>query len=175
MIESIVAVLARLNETIGRFAKNAAAVLLVIMLSVVILQVLFRYGFNSPISWAEELSKTLMVWSAFLIAPLAFREGINVSIDLFKDAWPRRVRLISELIIAFLILWIVSVFLWESIWLVGRGMKVSAASLPVATGVFYSILPVSFVALLLAVVERILCILLDLVGGASRQPDPADA
>lgn len=163
MIAGIVRVLARMNGAVGTLVQRIAATLLVVMLVVVVAQVVFRYGLNSPISWAEELSKTLMVWSAFLIAPYAYREGINVSIDLFKDSWPPLLRRISELLIALLVAWIVMVLFLESLPLVVRGMKVSAASLPVPTGVFYGILPVSFAALLLAIVERLLIILTEFV------------
>ena len=48
-------------------------------------------------------------------------------------------------------------------------MKVSAASLPVSTGVFYMILPVSFAALFLAVVERILRIVLELADSSENR------
>ncbi len=156
MIEGAINALSWLNEAIGKLFKRVAAVLLMIMLVVVMLQVVARYGLNNPISWSEELSKALMVWSAFLVAPFAYREGTNVAIELFADAWPPLMRRISELIIAALILWIVVVFFRESVSLVARGMKVSASSLPVSIGVFYAVLPVSFACLFLAVVERLL-------------------
>lgn len=126
------------------------------MLAIVMAQVAFRYGFNSPISWAEEVSKTLMVWAAFLVAPMAYRDGTNVSIDLFADALPPSLRRVSELVITCLVLWIVIVFLRESIPLVERGMSVSAASVPVPKGIFYAILPVSFSWLALVTIERLL-------------------
>lgn len=156
MIESIIQTLARVNGALGNVAKRLVAVLLVVMLAIVMAQVAFRYGLNSPISWAEELSKTLMVWAAFLVAPMAYRDGTNVSIDLFADAMPPLARRVAELVITALVLWIVVVFLLESVPLVERGMSVSAASLPVPKGVFYAILPVSFVWLVLVAVERFL-------------------
>lgn len=156
MITRTVTTLALLNRWIASAAKRLAAALLVAMLAVVMLQVVFRYGLNSPISWSEELSKTLMVWSAFLIAPFAYREGINVSIELFMESWPPLVRRVMETVITLLILWIVVIFLRESVFLAERGMKVRASSLPVSVGLFYAILPVSFACLLLCVFERLL-------------------
>lgn len=156
VITRTVETLALLNGWIASAAKRLAAALLVAMLAVVMLQVVFRYGLNSPISWTEELSKTLMVWSAFLIAPFAYREGINVSIDLFIESWSPLVRRIMETLITLLILWIVVIFLRESIYLAERGMKVRASSLPVPVGLFYAILPISFGCLLLCVFERLL-------------------
>ena len=156
MITKTIDALALINVALSKLAKRVVAVLLVIMLTIVIVQVALRYGFSSPISWAEEVSKTLMVWAAFLVAPIAYREGTNVSIELFADALPSLARRISEIVITLLVLWIVCVFLIESVPLVERGMSVSAASLPVPKGVFYAILPVSFLWLILVTVERLL-------------------
>lgn len=161
MVRKAIAALARVNDALGRFAKNLTAGMLVVMLVIVMLQVVFRYLLNSPIGWAEEVSKTLMVWSAFLLAPVAYREGINVSIDLFADALPALLRRILEIVITLLVLWIVCIFLLESLPLVERAMKVSAASLPVPKGVFYAILPLSFAWLVLATIERLLILATD--------------
>ena len=167
MIQKAIAALARVNDALGRFAKNLTAGMLVVMLVIVMMQVVFRYLLNNPIGWAEEVSKTLMVWSAFLLAPVAYREGINVSIDLFADALPALIRRVLEIVIALLVLWIVCVFLVESLPLVERAMRVSAASLPVPRGVFYAILPLSFAWLALATVERLLILATDFPAAAS--------
>ncbi len=152
--------LAAFNAWMGRYARIASGALLGVMMIVVGLQVVARYGFNNSLSWTEELSKTLMVWTAFLIAPSAYRDGANVSIDMLADAIPAGVRRAIDIIITLLILWIVSVFLIESFGLIERGMKSRAASLPINVGYFYLIVPVSLSALILAGVERLAGLLL---------------
>ena len=107
--------LGRLNHAVAVAARSVAAVLLVIMTAIVLLQVFFRYGLNNSLSWTEELAKIMMVWMAFLVAPWALRQGVNVSIDMFVDALPRRLRLAFEVILQLLILWIVGVFFLESL------------------------------------------------------------
>jgi TRAP-type C4-dicarboxylate transport system permease small subunit len=48
----------------------------------VFLQVVFRYVFQSPLSWSEELARYLFVWSGFLGVALATMRGAHFAIDL---------------------------------------------------------------------------------------------
>ena len=160
--------LARLNRPISEGARNLAGAFLVVMTIVVMLQVIARYGLNNSLSWSEELSKTLMVWTAFLVAPWAYRNGANVSIEMFYDAFPRRVAQIAQIIITLLVLWIAAIFFGESLAFVDRGMQSRAAALPVQTGVFYLVTPFSFAMIFLVGCELICRQIADV--GAGRAP-----
>ena len=52
------------------------------MIGIVTLQVLLRYGFNTSIDWSEEVSRLLFVWAMFLAIPLGIREGAHVGLEL---------------------------------------------------------------------------------------------
>ncbi len=161
--------LGRINEAIGNAGRNGAGALLVVMTIVIMIQIVSRYIFNNSISWSEELSKSLMVWTAFLVAPWAYRHGANVSIDLFVEATPRRLQALIQILITVLVIWIVGIFLGESFALVGRGMQSGSATLPVPTGYFYAVIPVSLSAMLLVGAETLLRNVAEFVTGA---PDP---
>src|SRR5436190_18770235 len=62
------------------------------MISIVTLQVVLRYGFNSSIDWSEEISRLLFVWCMFLAIPLGLREGAHVGIELLLAHIPSAVR-----------------------------------------------------------------------------------
>lgn len=162
--------LGAVNERVGVAARNVAGALLVVMTVVVMAQVVSRYIFNSSLSWTEELSKVLMVWAAFLVAPWSYRHGANVAIEMFADALPITLRRLIELVITILVLWIVAVLFRESLGFVARGMQSRAASLPVSTGVFYLITPVAFAALFFTGVE----LALRQLAGLAGRPDPVE-
>ena len=61
--------LEKTNETLCVMARNLAGIFLVAMIVIVIMQIFFRYVLNDSLIWTEELAKTLMVWTAFLVAP----------------------------------------------------------------------------------------------------------
>lgn len=162
--------LAAVNARIAQGGRAAAGGVLAAMLLVIMLQVVSRYVFNSSLSWTEELSKSLMVWGAFLVAPWALRTGANVGVDMFLEAMAPRVRFAVELAVSALVLWILFILFRESLGFVGRGLQSRMATLPVTTGYVYMIMPVSLAAMMLAGVEVFLRQLGELLSGAS---DPA--
>jgi len=155
--------LARVNSVTCNAARNLAGLLLVAMVVIVILQIVFRYVLNDSLIWPEELSKTMMVWTAFLVAPWAYRNGANVRIEIFRDEFPPLLLRISKLLINLSILWIVYIFFFESFGFWGRGLTVRADSVPIQVAWFYSIVPVAFLLLLLVGVEQTIRCLLTLL------------
>lgn len=142
--------------------RRAAGLLLITMTVIVLSQVVFRYLLNDSLIWSEEISKTLMVWAALLVAPWAYRYGANVRIEMFVDALPARLRLALHLALNLLVVWILTVFLVESFGMVGRGFSISAASLPVPVGWFYLILPISLTVMVSVGIELLMRDLLTL-------------
>lgn len=148
--------LARINEWLCNATRNVAGLLLAAMVAVVILQILFRYVLNDSLSWTEEVSKTMMVWTAFLVAPWAYRVGANVRIELFADEFPAAMRRLMAIALNLLVLWIVAVFLFESFGFWQRGQAVRSDSLPIQVSWFYTVVPVAFALLSLVAVEQLL-------------------
>lgn len=44
-----------------------------------------RYGFNSSISWSEELARYMFIWQVWLGVSLAFRTNQHISVDMLLD------------------------------------------------------------------------------------------
>lgn len=155
-MRQVLAQLAKANEVLCNAARNVAGLLLVAMVIIVILQIFFRYVLNDSLSWTEEVSKTMMVWTAFLVAPWAYRVGANVRIEIFVDEFPDAMRKIMSLALNVLVIWIVTVFLWESFGFWQRGQAVRSDSLPIQVSWFYTVVPIAFSLLLLAGIEQFL-------------------
>jgi len=152
----VLALLAKVNETACDAAKNLAGLLLMAMLLIVVMQIVFRYVLNDSLAWSEELAKAMMVWTAFLVAPWAYRIGANVRIELFIDEMPLVFRNSLTLLLNALVFWIVAVFFWESVGFWQRGLTVQADSLPFQVAWFYSIVPITFAFMVLVGAELLL-------------------
>mgnify|MGYP003689987265 CR=1 FL=1 len=111
MLRSILHPLATINEVICSTAKNVAALLLVAMVIVVMIQIVSRYILNDSPVWTEEVARTMMVWGAFLVAPWSYRYGANVRIELFVDEFPQMFRSCLGLTVKLLVVWIGVLFL----------------------------------------------------------------
>ena len=50
--------------------------------------VIFRFCFNNPIIWIEEVQMILVVWSVFFGASIAIREKEHMAVEIIYDALP---------------------------------------------------------------------------------------
>ena len=145
--------LSSINSCICLTMRNFAGLLLIAMTFIVTVQILSRYAFNNSLVWTEEVSKTMMVWCAFLIAPWAYRNGANVNISIFVNELPLILRQSLRLVLNILVIWIIIMFFLESYGMVDRGFLIQAASLPIQVGWFYMIIPLTFLAMIFVGIE----------------------
>jgi len=148
--------LGKVNYAISTLGKNIAGVLLSAMLLMILAQVFYRYVLNDSLAWTEELAKYLMVWVACLVAPWAYRENLNVSIEMFADALPKVLRRISEIIITILVIVISALFFKQSVAFWQGGFEIYASSMPVKLAYFYACAPLMFAALFLVGIENLI-------------------
>lgn len=156
VLRKVLRMLSAINEWVGITARNSAGMLLIAMTAIILVQIVFRYVLNDSLIWTEEVSKTLMVWGAFLIAPWAYRNGANVSIQMFTDELPLTLQRLLHLALNLLVIWIIVVFWSESFGMIDRGFSIKAASLPVQVGWFFIVVPFAFGAMLLVGVELLI-------------------
>jgi len=64
--------------------------MLIVLLTVMTLQIVLRYGFSMSLIWAEEVCRYLLVWVSFLAAVLAYERGEIASVPMLRDALPPR-------------------------------------------------------------------------------------
>lgn len=147
--------IARVNAAVTDVLRWTAGVLLAVMLAIVILQVVFRYGLNNSLSWSEELSKSLMVASAFFIAPWAYRHSANVELDTLVSEISPALRTASYFVIHALVLWVAVLFLGQGLNLVARSGATPMATIPIPAAVFYATTPLAFAGLIVVGIELI--------------------
>jgi TRAP-type C4-dicarboxylate transport system permease small subunit len=66
---------------LGNGVETIAVAAAVIFIVLIFLQVLFRYLFQSPISWSEELIMLFFQWSIFLGAAISIRSGAHFRLN----------------------------------------------------------------------------------------------
>ena len=75
-------------------------------------QILSRFVFQQPAEWSEVLIRFTLIWMVFLGAPVAFRQGAMVCVDLaHRTAGPAGKRLL-DILAAICALIVVGVMLW---------------------------------------------------------------
>ena len=66
-------------DCLDLWTKRIIILFMAAMTIIVALNVVFRYILNISIVWSEELSIYLLIWSSFLAAAVAFRQGTHVA------------------------------------------------------------------------------------------------
>ena len=149
-------------EALGAMNRRCAAAgvwlaagLVALMTVIVILGVFFRYVLNDSLTWVEDVALIMMVTTAFIVAPFAYRSGSNVAIELFVSPLPAIAVRVLRLVINMLVLWIVYRYFFESLTLVARGWGIRVNTVPIPWAYPYMIVPVAFVAMASVAVELI--------------------
>jgi len=101
LLKSLLGIIMPINSFVLRIGRTVAWVALALMVVVILLQVIFRYVFNSALPWPDEAARFLMLWMTGLIAPSAYRWSGFVAIDMVPSALPAR---IGSILMLFLIL-----------------------------------------------------------------------
>ena len=95
------------NDLALRIGWWISIVAIGLMVLSILLQVFFRYVLGNPLPWSEEAARFCMLWMTGLMAPLAYRRGGFVAIDMLVRMLPARVAQILSfllLLIAFAVL-----------------------------------------------------------------------
>ena len=172
---ALIEFLGRINGNIGRAGVFASACFIALMTLFVIAGVFFRYVLNNSLSWVEDVSLILMVTTAFLVAPFAYRSGGNVAIEMLVEMLPHKLLRAMRIVINILVLWIIYRYFFESLQLVQRGFAIRVNTVPLAWAWPYMAVPVAFLAMVLVGFELILRDLWALLGGSSALDLPHHA
>ncbi len=87
------------------FLKFTLRILLLVMVVITFLQVLMRYVFNSPLTWAEETIGVLMIYFGLIGGSFGIYYGIHISLEIFVEKfmkkWDRQIKILEVFIYIF--------------------------------------------------------------------------
>ena len=75
----------RINNLLLSLCKYAIIAMVPLMTGIIFVQVVLRYVFQSPFSWAEELARYLLIWITCLGSAYAIRDGMHISIGYLRS------------------------------------------------------------------------------------------
>jgi TRAP-type C4-dicarboxylate transport system permease small subunit len=84
----LIVVAEKLAWAVERVAAIPCIVAIGTMTAIVILGVVFRYVFLSPLGWTEEAARYLMIWAASLAVSMGIMKREHVGITLFVKKLP---------------------------------------------------------------------------------------
>ena len=98
-------------------------------------QVVLRYGFGRPLTWAEEVSRYLFVWVVFVGAGIAARYKAHIALDFLVSRFtPRVQRRVAMLVGALSFVMLLLVFVWYGWFLTQVSMRQESPATGIPVG-----------------------------------------
>ena len=85
------------DRQIARFENALAIAFLTVVTCLVMLQIIFRFVLNRPLSWSGEAATYILVWLTFIGMAIAQRERAHVSMDILPKVTGLADRLVAWL------------------------------------------------------------------------------
>ncbi len=126
-----------------------ATVLLLVMSSVLVLEVFFRYALNRPLSWTLEVSLFCFVWLVWLGAIGCMREQRQIRIDFMETYAPRRIQRLILPLNTLLSLVFLGFVIYYGVLVAESQMSAVYDILPFSRGILYAAAPIGGTLMLL--------------------------
>lgn len=149
------AVLRRLTASADWLLCKLCIALFMAILVTMMLQIFFRYIFNAPLTWTEELARYLYIWACWCGAPVAMRRGNHVVITVLAERLPRRVAQVLALFTHAIALFFLLQLTFQGTHLAIRSHTVEAITLPIPWSMIYIAAPISAFVMILETMEAI--------------------
>jgi TRAP-type C4-dicarboxylate transport system permease small subunit len=141
----------------ARLEEVVCAILLTVLMILLGVQVVLRFGFGAALAWSEELIRFLFVWFAYLGAVMGVREGAHIRITALVDALPDpRVRGAIHLVADLAWLAFNIAILWISLGLLETFARFPQTSAAIGVDLWwiYLVVPVSFGLMSVRLIQR---------------------
>ena len=106
------AALERFTQVVNRIFAGIACLLVLVIMVLIVVAVVFRYGLHAPIAWALDVTIFILAFVFFLAVAPALESGSHIEVDLFDPLIPQSMRKAQRLIGKALTLIFGCVFLW---------------------------------------------------------------
>lgn len=147
----------QLRITIDKAVRSLLVILMTVIVLDVLLQVISRYLFKSPLGFTDELAGYLLIWIGLLGAAYATGARQHLSIDLISQKFSTQQKKYHEIIISILVaVFAICVLVVGGAWLVYTSFlfgQISAAmGLPL--GYVYLVVPISGVLIIYYLIDN---------------------
>ncbi len=130
-------------DGIFKLVLRVAMVSLLVMVIVVFLNVVLRYGFKSGIRWAEEISLVIVIWFTLISMALGVRENLHINISILPRVLGQKFFLVLDTIKNLLIVVIGAVLVTNGWKLAIHGMRSRLPATHLPNMVNYVMLPIA--------------------------------
>ena len=134
---------------IDNIVEWISAILAIGVVIVCLLQIVFRFIIQAPLSWSEELSRYLFIWFVYIGGYLSTRSNSQLGITFFVDSMPKTIGKVVSAFSQLLVFFYQAIVVFYGFQLVSRVMNQPSAVLRVPMGIIYAAIPVGMALMIL--------------------------
>ncbi|MBA4493063.1 TRAP transporter small permease [Paenactinomyces guangxiensis] len=127
----------KILKLLNQVLNGVIVVIMAGMVSLVFLNVVLRYGFESGITWSEEMARYMFVWIVFLGAVVAVKDKSHLGVDLLIARVPRPVQKILYFISNSLVIFVLILFIDGLFKMIELNKMVSGPATGIPVAFFY--------------------------------------
>ncbi len=140
------------ERAVEKLVRWIVIFLMLVMTVTVSLQIVFRYCFNIPLGWSEEMARFSFVWVSFFGASALMRVREHINVTVFVDNFPPRLKAVCILLANLCALICVYFFLVGGIALTTNEWAQLAPAMQIPMGWVYVVIPISAVLMAIWIV-----------------------
>ena len=149
-------ILTPVSDVLDKICSVAIVIMLGLMVIITGTQIVCRTWFTA-LSWSDEVTRYLLIWSTFLGATVVYRHNGHISVNLLREAVPPKASRVLRVVVHVVCFVLFAVLEYYSIRYCGKLNK-TATALPIKMKYIYLCIPVSMAimmvhALLMALEE----------------------
>jgi TRAP-type C4-dicarboxylate transport system permease small subunit len=147
-----------INKFCDLVDKVCSAILVVMLAGMVLttsLQIICRVFFNA-LSWSEEVTRYLLVWSTFIGAGCVYKRGGHISVTIIQDLLPKSFKKAAQIFVHVLCAVFFSFAVYYGFKYIGKQGTQLSAALRVPMRYMYMAIPVGFSVMLLHAVNSMI-------------------
>jgi TRAP-type C4-dicarboxylate transport system permease small subunit len=154
---TLVSTLQNISNTFERITLFLIMISVSVLSIDLIIAVLSRYIFKTPIIWADELAIVLLAWITFLGASLSIKRNEMIAVTILVDRLKNRSQKILQILIQMIILTLSILFLiYGTRWVMSPdAMNTKLAAMQISVWIPYSIFPITMLMTCVFCLENI--------------------
>lgn len=123
---------------------------------VVILQIIFRFVIQKPLSWSEEFSRYAFIWVVYLGGYVCTRNNAHLGITFFVDSLPHvPQKIINFIATAAVFIYMIFVVIW-GFQLSFKVMRQPSAVMRIPMGYVYMAIPIGMLLMIIRMIFNLL-------------------
>lgn len=131
------------ERVVDKAVRWIVIVLMLVMTVTVSMQILFRYVFNIPLGWSEEMARFSFAWVSFFGASALMRVREHINVTVFLGRFPPRAQAVAVFLANICGLVCVYFFLVGGIALTSNEWRQLAPAMEIPMGWVYLAIPIS--------------------------------